>query len=49
MQTELLIAVAIAIPIVMFPVAYVGYLTLGGIRAAVQEARKSKTAKVIAR
>lgn len=51
MQAELIIALAIAIPVVMFPVAFVGYLTIGGIRAAAQEARVRKTAaaKVTAR
>lgn len=40
----LVIGLAVAIPIVLFPAAFVWYLTLGGVRAAVQEARKTKTA-----
>jgi hypothetical protein len=45
MKPELVIAIAVAVPIVLFPVAYVWYLTLGGIRAAVQEARKKAARK----
>lgn len=46
MAGELVIGLAVAIPIVLFPAAFVWYLTLGGIRAAAQEARETETAKV---
>ena len=38
-------AAAIAIPVVLFPAAFVWYLTVKGMRAAAQEARQAKTAK----
>ena len=39
------IAAAVAIPVVLFPAAFVWYLTVKGMRAAAQEARQAKTAK----
>ena len=39
MQWELVIALAIAIPIILFPAAYVWYLNIGGLYAAIKEAR----------
>jgi len=39
MQWELVIALVLAIPIVLFPVAFVWYLNVGGIYAAIKEAR----------
>ena len=42
----LVIGLAIAIPIILFPAAFVWYMTLEGIHAAVKEARKAQTAKV---
>jgi hypothetical protein len=39
MQWELVIALVIAIPIILFPAAFVWYLNIGGIYAAVKEAR----------
>lgn len=38
MQWELVVALVLAIPVVLFPLAYVGYLTLGGIVEVVREA-----------
>jgi len=39
MQWEFVIALVIAIPIILFPVAFVWYLNIGGIYAAIKEAR----------
>ena len=39
MQWELVIALVIAIPIILFPAAFVWYLNIGGIYAAIKEAR----------
>jgi len=39
MQWELIVALVLAIPIILFPVAYVWYINIGGIVAAVKEAR----------
>ena len=41
-----LIAAVIAVPVILFPPALAWYLTLKGMRAAAQEARKAETAKV---
>ena len=45
MQTELIIALVIAIPVVLFPAAFVWYLNLGGVYAAVKEARARRVAQ----
>jgi len=39
MQWEFIVALVIAIPIILFPVAFVWYLNIGGIYAAIKEAR----------
>ena len=44
MQWELLAALAIAIPVTIFPVAFIWYLNIGGIVHAVREARQTRTA-----
>jgi hypothetical protein len=38
MQWELVIALLIAVPVILFPAAFVWYLNIGGIFAAVREA-----------
>jgi hypothetical protein len=45
MQWELVIALVIAIPIILFPAAYVWYLNVGGIVAAIKEARAKRIAR----
>ena len=45
MQWELVVALVIAIPIILFPAAYVWYLNIGGIYALVKEARAKRVAK----
>ena len=45
MQWELVVALVIAIPIILFPAAYVWYLNIGGIVAAVKEARAKRVAR----
>lgn len=42
MQWEFIVALVIAIPIILFPAAFVWYLNLGGIYAAIQEARRKR-------
>lgn len=39
MQLELIIALVIAIPVILFPAAFVWYINVGGILHAVREAR----------
>ena len=43
MQWELVVALVIAIPVILFPAAYVWYLNIGGVYAAIREARQRRT------
>jgi len=45
MQWEFVIALVIAIPIILFPAAFVWYLNIGGIYAAVKEALERRAAR----
>ena len=45
MQWELVIALVIAIPIILFPAAFVWYLNIGGIVAAIKDARAARVAR----
>ena len=45
MQWDLVIALVIAIPIILFPAAYVWYLNIGGIYTAIREARARRVAR----
>jgi hypothetical protein len=45
MQWEFVVALVIAIPIILFPVAFVWYLNIGGIYAAIKEARARRVAR----
>jgi len=45
MQWELVVALVIAIPIILFPAAYVWYLNIGGIVAAIKEAREARVSR----
>jgi len=45
MQWELILALVIAIPVILFPAAFVWHLNLGGIRAAVKGAREKRAAR----
>ena len=42
MQWELAIALTIATPIILFPAAFVWHLNIGGIHAAIKEARERR-------
>ena len=46
MQLELIIALAITIPVILFPAAFVWYLNIGGIVQATREARAARGKKV---
>ncbi len=39
METAMVVGLAIAIPVILFPAAFVWYLNIGGIVATVREAR----------
>ena len=45
MQWEFVIALVIAIPIILFPAAFVWYLNVSGIYAAIKEARAKRAAR----
>ena len=42
MQWEFIVALVIAIPIILFPAAFIWYLNAGGIYHAIQKARQRK-------
>jgi len=44
MQWELIVALVVAIPIILFPAAFVWYMNIGGIYAAVRRARERRVA-----
>jgi len=44
MEWQLIVALVVAIPIILFPAAFVWYLNVGGILATVKEAQKKKAA-----
>ena len=45
MQWEFIVALVIAIPIILFPAAFVWYLNIGGVYAAIKDARERRTAR----
>ena len=45
MEWEFILALVVMIPIIMLPVAFVWYLNLGGILAAVRRARATAKAR----
>ena len=47
MQWEFIVALVLAVPIILFPVAFVWYMNIGGIYAAVREARRKKAAREV--
>ncbi len=44
MEWTFVVALVIAVPVILFPAAFVWYLNVGGMRAAVREAREKRTA-----
>ena len=44
MEWEFIIALVIAIPIILFPAAFVWFLNIGGIYEAIKEARAKRAA-----
>ena len=42
MEWQIIVALVVAIPIILFPVAFVWYLNIGGIYAAIKEARERR-------
>ena len=46
MNWQIIIALIVAIPIILFPVALVWYMNIGGIYTAIKQARARKAARV---
>jgi hypothetical protein len=42
MDAAFIIAMVVAIPVILFPAAYIWYINIGGIYQAVKEAREAK-------
>ena len=49
MNIELIVALVVAIPVVLFPVAFVWYVNIGGIVHAVREAKAAKAKEAAAK
>jgi len=45
MEWQIIVALAIAIPIILFPVAFVWYLNIGGVYAAIKEVRERRAVR----
>jgi len=45
MEWQIVVALVIAIPIILFPAAYVWYLNIGGVVAAIRDAREARVAR----
>jgi hypothetical protein len=45
MQWQVIVALAIAIPIILFPVAYIWYINIGGMVAAMRRAREKRAVR----
>ena len=45
MEWQVIVALIVAIPVILFPVAFVWYLNVGGIYTAIKEARAKKAAR----
>jgi hypothetical protein len=49
MTAALVIALILAIPIILFPAAFIWYINIGGIYQAVKEARRARAARELAK
>ena len=47
MEWQVILVLVLAVPVILFPVAFVWYLNIGGIYAAIREKRKA-TRKAVA-
>jgi hypothetical protein len=45
MNVQLVVALVLAIPIILFPAAFIWYINIGGIYSAIKEARAQKAAR----
>jgi hypothetical protein len=47
MEWQVIVALAIAIPVILFPTAFVWYLNIGGVVQVVREARARRVAEKV--
>jgi hypothetical protein len=45
MEWQFVVALVVAIPVILFPAAFIWYLNIGGIAAALREAREKRVAQ----
>ena len=45
MEWQIIVALVVAIPVILFPVAFVWFLNIGGIYKAIKEARARRVAR----
>jgi hypothetical protein len=45
MQWEIIVALVVAVPVILFPAAYVWYINIKGLASMVKEARMKKAAE----
>ena len=45
MDWQIIVALALVIPVILFPAAFVWYLNIGGIYTAIKEARERRVAQ----
>ncbi len=45
MNIQIIVALAVAVPVILFPAAFVWYLNIGGAMTALKEARVKRTAE----
>ena len=48
MEGTMILALAVAIPVVLFPAAYIWYINIGGVVHLVREARAARAKKAVA-
>ena len=45
MQWQVVVALVVAIPVILFPVAFLWYINIGGLYAVIKQARERKAAR----
>ena len=45
MEWQVILALVLAIPVILFPVAFIWYMNIGGVHAAIKEAREKRIAR----
>jgi hypothetical protein len=45
MEWQMIVALVVVVPIVLMPLAFIWYLSIGGIYAAIREAQRARAAR----